>query len=188
MDALKAKLDDIEAENYDSKWYIPVIELEQLFDVENVREAITETGLELYKQEEVVRTIVLGGKKVFAVLIQVGDAASIVKFMERDHLQSQPLDAKLPFAKEEIVSILGRSKGELFHRTQWKVLAPLFRGDLSHRNFDKATILPFIQNNKIGCGAFGTVYEVVLDPRHQTDPASAELPTVRQGFEMIIFL
>jgi serine/threonine protein kinase len=57
-------------------------------------------------------------------------------------------------------------------------IAPLFRGDLSHRILDGATILPFTVNRKIRQGAFGTVYEVIIDARHQADAAGAHLPSI----------
>ncbi|KAL5321937.1 hypothetical protein ACEPPN_009902 [Leptodophora sp. 'Broadleaf-Isolate-01'] len=176
MDKLKARLVSIGVENYESKWYIPAQELEKLLDLESVREAVVESKLEPYKQDEVIRTIFQGGKKVFAVFIQIGEVSSFIRFMEQDHLQNQPLDPKLPFTRPALVSILGQSQGELFYRTQWTVLAPFFRGDLSYRNFDKATILPFTRNTKIGSGGFGTVYEIVLDSRHQEDTIGVGIP------------
>ncbi|KAH9218774.1 kinase-like domain-containing protein [Leptodontidium sp. 2 PMI_412] len=176
MDKLKARLVSIGVENYESKWYIPAQELEKLLDLESVREAVVESKLEPYKQDEVIRTIFQGGKKVFAVSIQIGEVSSFIRFMEQDHLQNQPLDPKLPFTRPALVSILGQSQGELFYRTQWTVLAPFFRGDLSYRNFDKATILPFTRNTKIGSGGFGTVYEIVLDSRHQEDTIGVGIP------------
>jgi hypothetical protein len=98
--------------------------------------------------------------------------------MEQDHLQDQPLDAKLPLLRATLESTIGQGLGELFYRTQWTVLAPIFRGDISYRNFDKATILPFTRNVKIGSGAFGVVYNIALDPRHQADTVGAKTPAV----------
>lgn len=178
MGALKDRLVNIFVKNYQSKWYIPAQELEKLLDPDSVREAVVESKLVPYKQDEVIRTILQGGKKVFAVLVYIGDVSSFVRFIEQDHLQNQPLDPKLPFTRPALYSILGQVQGELFHRHQWIVLAPFFRGDLSYRNFDEDTILPFIRNTKIGSGAFGTIYDVVLDSRHQADTIGVQIPAV----------
>jgi hypothetical protein len=69
MNALKASLVRAGVENYESKWYIPAPELERLLDPNNVRETVVESKLEPYKQEEVIRTILQGGKKLFAILV-----------------------------------------------------------------------------------------------------------------------
>ncbi|KAH8882492.1 kinase-like protein, partial [Thozetella sp. PMI_491] len=165
-------------ENYESKWYIPATELEKALSAENVKDAVVESKIQPYKQDEVVQAILHGGKKIFAVLLLIDEAKCFVNFLGHDHLQNTPLDAKLPYTQPELDTILGEAAGVLFHRTQWQVLAPVFRGDLSHRVFDKATILPFIHNVKIGNGAFGTVYEVVLDARHQVQTeAELDLPS-----------
>lgn len=178
MDALKRRLLGIETENYESKWYIPVTELEEALNVENVKAAVVESKVQPYKQDEVVQAVLHGGKKIFAILLLVDEAKCFVNFMEHDHLQNKPLDAKLPYTRPELDVILDETASGLFHRTQWKVIAPLFRRDLSHRVFDKASILPFIHNVKIGNGSFGTVYEVVLDARHQVQTTAVGIPEV----------
>lgn len=178
MDRLRDRLESIHVENYESKWYIPKTELDSLLNSETVREAVSKCGIEPYRWEEVIRAVLLGGRKVFATLVRMRKEAAILSFIENDQLQGQLLDAKLPFNESHLISILGKAHGEVFYRMQWAVSPPLFRGDLSHRNFNKATILPFIRNKKIGCGAFGTVFEVSLDPRHQENPLSSQLPAV----------
>jgi len=179
MEALRDGLVKIGHENSEAKWYIPWLELDQLFGPENVKHAINESGLEPYKQEEVIDRILNGGKRVFATLIQCGNSSAIARFLEKDHLQHQALDAKLPYSRSDLASILDNSThAELFYRTQWTVSAPSFRGDMSHRDFDKAVILPFVRSIQRGAGAFGMVYETALDPLHQADVANANLPMV----------
>jgi hypothetical protein len=181
MEVLRTGLVNIGCENSEAKWYIPWLALDHLFSPQTIKHAIAESGVEPYKREEATERIIKGGKRVFATLIQCGNPLAIVKFLEKDHLQHQALDAKLPLSRSDLVSVLGQPQAELFYRTQWTVSAPLFRGDLSHRDFDKATILPFIRNTKRGSGAFGVVYETTLDPTHQTEIASANMPMVSQN-------
>jgi hypothetical protein len=178
MDVLKDGLVVIERDNYETKGYIPWLKLDQLCGPENVKKAIKESGVETYQQEEAIQLILYGGKKVFAILISIGYPALIVKFMEQDHLQHQPLDAKLPFSSEALSTFLDQVPAMKFYRAQWKLSAPFFRGDLSHRNFNKAAILPFVYNKRRGSGAFGMVYEIAIDPEHQAYSAGANLPPV----------
>lgn len=123
MEALKTDLVNIKVENYESKWYVPAKELERLLDPVRVRQAVKESRLEPYKHEEVTKAILQGGRKVFAVLLQICDDASLfARFMEQDHFQDQPLDPKLPFTRRDLLSILGQTKGELFYRERGTVL------------------------------------------------------------------
>lgn len=181
MEAIKSKLVTIGIENYEAKFYIPFAELDKFLDAEIVRKAIIESGLELPEQDEVIQTVLSGGKRLFAILVEIRCLPAIVKIIERDHLQDQPLDAKLPLDESYMVALLGESDGKSFYRKQWNFMAPLFRGDLSHRILDRATILPFSDNRRIGQGAFGTVYEVVIDARHQAGTAGAYMSSVSQG-------
>jgi len=179
MDVLKTGLVNIGHENSEAKWYIPWLKLDQLFDSENVKHAINDSGLEPYKQDEAINRILNGGKRVFATLIQCGNASAIARFLEKDHLQHQALDAKLPYSRSDLASIFDNSTdAELFYRTQWTVSAPSFRGDMSHRDFEREVILPFVRSVEFASGAFGTVYETALDPLHQADVANANLPMV----------
>jgi hypothetical protein len=178
MEVIRTRLISIEIENYEYKDYIPYAELDKYLDLVVVSNAIKESKLDPPKQDEIIQTILVGGKRVFAILIRINCLEAIVRFIERDQLQLHPLDAKLPFSEPILIAILGETPGNSFYRKQWSFVAPLFRGDLSHRILDKPTILPFNGNRKIGEGAFGAVYEVTIDARHQVDAAGAQLPSV----------
>src|SRR6266536_4113125 len=182
MDELKDKLVGIQIENFESKWYIPGQELERLFCPNVIEEAVARCGIEPYKREEVVKTILQGARKVFATLVLMGKEPSILRFIEHDHLQGQPLDAKLPLSRSELSLILDGSQSEAFYRTQWIVAAPLFHDDLSHRILNNATILPFTRNVRIASGAFGTVFDVTFEPKHQGAGSSSQLSMVYQTF------
>jgi hypothetical protein len=167
MPDLKDKIIGIQAKNFESKWYVPGKELNDLLSKIVVEEAVARYVLEAYRRTEAVQIILKGARKVFAVLILMGKESSILNFIEHDHLQDQVLDAKLPFQKPQLSEILDEHSAEEFYRTQWIVAVPLFRDDLSHRVLDDDAILPFAKNAKIGCGAFGTVFEVYLNAKHQ---------------------
>ncbi|KAI0966951.1 kinase-like domain-containing protein [Xylaria arbuscula] len=176
MSDLRDRLDIALVENHESKWYMPYSRLDGILDENTLREIITTCGIQPYKWEEVLGEVARGGKKIFGILVMLRKEQEIVRFIENDYMQGQPLDAKLPFGKPELIAILGEENGELFYRKQWTMSVPRFRGDSSHRIFDKATIFPFTQERKIGAGAFGTIYEVKLDPEHHGSALSCLLP------------
>ncbi|KAI1324287.1 kinase-like domain-containing protein [Xylariaceae sp. FL0255] len=176
MGDLRDRLEIALVENYDSKWYMPYARLDGMLEENTLREVIIACGIQPYKWEGVLNEVIRGGKRIFGILVMLGKEPEIVRFIENDYMQGQPLDAKLPLSKSELTSILGEEAGELFYRKQWAMSVPRFRGDSSHRIFDKATILPFTRDRKIGSGAFGTVYEVKLDPEHHGSPLSRLLP------------
>lgn len=179
MNVLRDELVKITKENHEDACYCPWSKLNLVFNESNVKEAIKESNIQPYQQAEAVESILRGGKRIFATLIYIKSTSSIVKFMERDHLQHQPLDARLPYRKTELVSILGETEGALFYHSQWMVSAPVFHADLSHRSFDRAVVLPFILDKMIDSGAYGDVYETTIDPEHQLDAAGSDLSSVR---------
>ena len=181
MPILKEEILGLQVKNFESKWYVPGKELEQLFSHAIIEEAIKNCGIEAYKREEVVQVILKGAKKIFAILVLMVHESSIQSFIEQDHLQDGPLDAKLPFQRSALDKILDQHLAEEFCRTQWTVAAPLLRDDLSHRLLEDDIILPFSKNKRLGCGAFGVVYEIVLDARHQGVWKDGQVPTVSIG-------
>ena len=179
MQDLKDKLFKIQVRNFESRWYIPGRELNKLLSKSMVEEAVICCGIEVDKRIEVVRVILRGARKIFAILVLLGKERSIVNFMEHDHLLDQRLDSRLPFGRPELEEILDANLAEEFHRTQWIVSAPIFRNDMSHRLLNDDAILPFTENVKIGSGAFGTVFEIYLDPNHQGIWKDSQIPQVR---------
>ncbi|KAF3059824.1 Cyclin-dependent kinase 3 [Daldinia childiae] len=177
MSKLRDRLERSLVENHETKWYLPEPRLNAILDEKTISDVIKSKIMPQY-QDEVRKAVLAGGKKIFAILIMIGKEQDIVRFIQNDHMQDQPLDAKLPFNKDNLVHILGETNGNLFHRKQWSVLAPRIRGDASHRDFDLGTILPITENKKIGSGGFSTVYEIKLNPEHHGDPLSLLLPVV----------
>lgn len=167
MQSLRQKILGIQIKTFESKWYVPGKELNKVLSKSIVEEAISHCGVEAYLRKEAVHFILRGSKKIFAVLVLMGKEQSIVDFIEHDHLQNQRQDSKLPFRRSELGEILDDELAEEFCRTQWVVSAPYFRNDMSHRLLNEDTILPFSKNFKIGSGAFGTVFEITIDARHQ---------------------
>lgn len=178
MQDLKDEIRGIQVKNFESRWYVPGRELDKLLSKSAVERAVTHCGMEAHRQMEAVQVIVKGAKKIFAVLVLMGKELSILNFIEHDHLQDQYLDSKLPFRRSELGEILEDHLAETFHRTQWVVSAPIFQNDMSHRLLDNDTILPFTKNVKVGCGAFGTVFEVSLDAKHQGIWRNDKVPQV----------
>lgn len=179
MQNLRQKILGIQIKTFESRWYVPGKELNKVLSKSIVEEAVAHCGIEVYKRTEVVHVILRGAKRIFAVLVLMGKELSIVNFIEHDHLQNQRQDSKLPFRRSELGEILDDELAEEFCRTQWVVSAPYFRNDMSHRLLNDDTILPFTKNFKIGSGAFGTVFEITIDARHQGVWEDGKMPEVK---------
>jgi hypothetical protein len=168
MADLKSRILGIQVKNFESRWYVPGKELDKLFSQTVVEEAVSKCDIKPYKRKEVAGRIVKGAKKTFAVLVMIGKEMAILNFIEHDHFQDPFLDSKLPFQRPELSRILDVDSAEAFYRAQWMVAVPLFRNDMSHRCLHEDVILPFTKSTRIGSGAFGTVFELHVDSKHQS--------------------
>jgi len=165
LEELKRKMERLLVDNCEKKTYIPFAALDCLLDPSVIRACIFGSGITVHRQEEVITRIIDGGKRVLALLIRLDSVPSMVQFLESDQLTGQPLDAKLPFSREQLDAIVeNNGVSESFYREQWQVITPVFKADMSHRKLDNYTVLPFKSSVCVGEGAFGEVFKVELDP------------------------
>jgi hypothetical protein len=105
---------------------------------------------------------------VFSILVLIGHPTYITQFIERDQLQQDQLDHKLPFDLEKLTKMMKKVHADLFHERQWEFTAPVLEPFVLRRYLADDIILPFIgQPKSIGRGGFGDVYQVYIDPDHQ---------------------
>ena len=159
---LKSKIRDLRRKNALHDSFIPQSLFYSVMTEHAIRGALVNWSS--YQREEVVQKVFQCGKKIFGILLLLGHTALLSKFIEADQL-----DTKLPFTAETLTHDvqLSNEEAEDFEERQWEFMAPTFcRGTLNRRLSDSA-VLPFTQDKRIGKGAFGTVYETVLDPSHQ---------------------
>ena len=168
MGSLVQKLHEARVKNIESRYFIPDNALETCLSREAVHECIQSTSIEVYHRREIEDAVMNGGKRMFGILVILGEESSIRSFIERDQLvQTYKLDSKLPIAIEDLRKIYPTgATASLFHEKQWEVLAPFFREDKSHRIFDQDTVFPFVGLEVLPKGGFGEISKVELDEAH----------------------
>ncbi|RBQ67342.1 hypothetical protein FVER14953_21205 [Fusarium verticillioides] len=117
-----------------------------------------------HQHAETLQRVVESGRRIYSILALLDFYQYLANFIEGDQLD----DAKLPFRIDTLQTLeIPEEDAKDFEDKQWELLAPVFRRGTLNRRLDESLILPFTQEKRIGKGAFGTVYETVLDPDHQ---------------------
>jgi hypothetical protein len=163
MDDLRTVLLQHEAENFDHKTFIPFSVLREVVTEHAISSLLRTTNIEVYHHNEIIRTVLSRGLRLFSILIVVGETESIQKFIEADHATQPDLDSKLPFDDEALKETWADGdKRKLFIRKQWMFLSPFIEADQAHRRLSDRAILPYTAKEKIGAGGYGNVYKVKL--------------------------
>jgi len=165
MDQVKSAIKELRCKNAYRHWFVPELAFYSVITEDAIRGALAESLIHPSQREEVVQKVSQRGKKIFGILVLIDHAAQLSKFIEADQLE----DAKLPFKVETLSHDIQLSKEEAkdFDEKQWELIAPTFHRGTLNRRLEEDAVLPFTQDRRIGRGAFGTVYEAVLDSRHQ---------------------
>lgn len=178
MADIAVRLGTLERENFEYKVFIPFDELKKLFTRDRVYELLRQHDIEFHLVDEIVGRVLTGGLKTFAVLGAVQDIGSITRFIKKDQLSGDHLDARLPLKDTDISLYFSNpDKGKLFLRRQWSFLAPVFSENLSCRELDDRIILPFLHRKFVAEGGFGKVYRVTIDASHYLSNTSVKVST-----------
>lgn len=177
------ELDALNIENFEHHYFIPFEKVQQLFTLDKVRSLLETSDVRFYDRDDVTKAILHRGRKVFAVLVSINEIGAITRFVERDNLGGNPLDARLPLDEAALAPIFPQENARRsFFRHQWRFLAPFFRPDQSHRALSEHIILPFISWKPFEEGAYGEVYRVTVEASHhsiQPGRAQVSIPLVR---------
>jgi hypothetical protein len=166
--------------------FIPEGQLYAILTPEIIENCIQESKIEPDLWEDCIRAVLLGGRRILAILVLIERVHFLGNFVEIDGShQDLHLDSRLPLPLYRLISLLeSDSKADDFYRRQWEMLAPIFDGRSIHRKYDKSTVIPFTRPTKqLGEGAFGDVFMVTLpNSQHrfqglQTKQVTKFLPT-----------
>lgn len=124
---------------------------------------VHQLGISIHLQKEITTRIIRSGRRIFAVLVLIDQAADVLRFIEADELQ----DVKLPFKIEVLRNEVSIPNADDFDEKQWEFAAPTFVRGTLNRCFREKTILPFAAKSDEGRGAFGKVYKIQLQQDHQ---------------------
>ncbi|KAL4747497.1 kinase-like domain-containing protein [Aspergillus terricola var. indicus] len=158
---IRRLLNQIRVENVQCKKFIPEDKLfEVLFSVkEDIRQIFKDS---IFGDERgVVNFIFRSARRVFSVLILIDHISYIQRFIRYDQLQDRSMDHMLPFDESKLRQILfDETVAGLFYEKQWELCAPVFLGDIMSRKLDPHTIMPYLKEQLIASGAYGSVYKV----------------------------
>ncbi|KAJ8122160.1 hypothetical protein ONZ43_g1577 [Nemania bipapillata] len=165
MDSLKRTIKQLRRKNVTRHWYVPGMLFDSVITAQDIQAALAESEIPSYSREEILNRIFPKATRIFAILLLLDQLEDLARFVESDQLH----DAKLPFTLAILMQDihLAEDPAKDFEEKQWELIAPIFHRGTLHRRLGDSAALPFVQNTQIGEGAFGTVYEVVIDPDHQ---------------------
>ncbi|KAK2836993.1 hypothetical protein FQN49_006513, partial [Arthroderma sp. PD_2] len=169
LERFKTRLKALRQPNFEQRRLIPQRALYGIMTADTIQEVVRECGIPAYRVQGTAEAITRGAHKIFAILVLIGRAELIAKFIEHDQLQQSQLDQKLPFDRRSLEAFLPASVAEEFEEKQWEFAAPVFHKQVLPRILEDNIILPFGRDREIGQGGFGTVHEVSLIADHQKD-------------------
>lgn len=183
IDVLQRRINDIRVENSDSKRFVPESEFWSVMS-EDIITRIIDSLFPAHFRNEIVQFVIKDARKVFGVLVMINRIGFISHFIRRDQLQTRCLDSLLPFAKTRLQEILNDDYvAELFYEKQWEFSIPVFSGRIIPRFLDRQTILPYISDNILAAGRYGTVHKIKIHPSHK--PQSVEATTIVSGLSYL---
>ena len=145
-------------------YFLPNTSLDRILTLSTVEGLVEELDCTADERIALSGQVYHEGRRIFAMLILMGEEASIVAF--RNH---NALDHRLPLGEayaKEITPDFGISLAREF---QWKILPFHFTADMwqHHWEVEKERILPFVESEDIAAGGFGDIYKVTIWPSQQ---------------------
>lgn len=163
LKSLELRIKGLRRENADHRQFIPQLPLREVFSKDAIWKALHDSGIKRYQLDEMVDRILKDGIKIFAILVLTHQAGLTPRFIEEAEFHDQ----RLPFSLEILEKQLSLPSAKDFYEKQWELIAPTFYRGTIHKSLNSRFILPFVLDQRIGSGAFGTVYEIELDHDHQ---------------------
>lgn len=156
----KKSLKALKVDVLDGRSFIPDAELDNLMTLRailaTIKERCENAGRE-YELEKLAHEIFAHSKKIFAILILIGEENLIRNFIHERYRDSSLLhSSEIPTTMKD---------PERFQKKKWKFLAPIFEARDFHREFSAGTIIPIVSESVLSGGDGGMVSKVEL---HQT--------------------
>ena len=144
--------------------FLPDASLNTLFTLSTIEIVVEELLCAADERIGLSENIFREGKRVFAMLILMGEEASIVAF--RSH---SALDHHLPFSEDYAKRIAPEFGVSLAREFQWKIMPYHFTADMwqHHCEIEKERILPFVASEDIATGGFADIFKVTIWPSQQ---------------------
>ena len=168
MDALNSSILKIRCKNaVDFQYFVPSHRVRDVMSAQSVRKVLLDSHMEPYHVNEAVEIITNGAWNVFAILVLIKHPQSIVSFIEDDRMQRGPIDHHLPFERTKLKKLLNPMVAQDFYDKQWEFTAPSFSGSMFTRILPDEFVLPFLSDEDLGEGSFGTVHQIQVERSYQ---------------------
>ncbi len=163
------------SKNFQARHFLPELSLNRLMQKKAVGVTLEKLGVKPYHLNELAEEIVQRARKVFAILLLVGQGEAIEVMFKHDSLQKSSLDAKLPFTEDSLENIFsdGSLASDFFER-QWEFITPVFFRTLLPRVFENEMILPILDQTSKGEGSFGKVSKYEIHPENHRFPHASQ--------------
>ena len=154
----------IVAAGQEPKKFLPEGALETILHKKDISECLRDPSFRVqhHKLISTVDLIFEKGRKILAILIEIRLECALVNFIEY-----RLLDQALAASEEELKFVLDNSTDRmLFLERQWDFLAYYLSHGLYVQQLNTSSVLPFVEQTKIGAGGFSQVYKVLVHDAH----------------------
>jgi hypothetical protein len=158
--------------------FIPKDSLDDLLKAAQLTSLLKDPAFEIpwHKQETTADIIMTECPNLFGILLELNLERKIVPFIENDLL-----DKALPLGEDRLTPIIPEASAN-FVKVQWDYLAYCFRKGQYHRKIDESLILPYVEEQQIGGGAFSRVYKSLIHTAYQNFVQDRNRKVILQKF------
>jgi hypothetical protein len=158
--------------------FIPKDSLDDLLKTAQLTSLLKDPAFEIpwHKQETTADIIMTECPNLFGILLELNLERKIVPFIENDLL-----DKALPLGEDQLAPIIPEASAN-FVKVQWDYLTYYFRKGQYHRKIDESLILPYVEEQEIGGGAFSRVYKSLIHAAYQNFVQDRNRKVILQKF------
>jgi hypothetical protein len=112
MSSLRDEIEKLRRLNYQRKCFVPYRPLSKLLTEGRIRQAIQNSSIDVCDHDSTIERVVDGARRIFAILVTMGEPELICNFVQHDQLQNSKLDHKLPLSTPDLQIVFGRERIE----------------------------------------------------------------------------
>ena len=162
QEILRGRLCDLQrstSSSQGSKEFYPFLDVKTVLTPQKIRECISTFPLFRDNELEITRFVNIiadNNLKIFAILLRNGHEQFILDFLFRRHH-----DSSIP-TTEESLHFLPKHVAQDFVNRLWAFDYVVLRKGEIRRDIEKMQILPFLEDEQIDEGAYGSVFKVKI--------------------------
>ena len=177
---LQQDLHFLRVKNVDDHHFVPEDQLNDLMSTGTVATLLSKIS-PAYRVPEITDFVLQRATKIFSVLILISEVEQVTRFIEHDQFGTHRVDHQLPFMEIRLTEIFeDRFVASKFYDNQWQFIAVTFSGQVTPRNLEKRTVLPFLSQSYISTGGFGSVWKVKIHPSYKPPDFASTAEVSRQ--------